>query len=118
MAIALLARIATIQLAPPQVLPLDAHVPTSSLTESGIAQRAGPNILSVAHWNRLGQGDLYAKTSRLDWRTLLRRTFHSDVRVCVRCGGPLEIRAVVTEPSSVARLLEALRRSRDPPVAD
>ena len=31
--------------------------------------------------------------------------------------GRMTVRAVVTDPASIARLLGALRRSRDPPVA-
>ena len=26
-----------------------------------------PNVLSVAHWNRLGEGQLYAAQPRVDW---------------------------------------------------
>lgn len=92
-------------------------VPTSTLTESASAERVGPNILSIHHWQRLLDGELYAARSRLDWATLLRRTFESDVRVCVRCGGRLSVRAVVTAPASIATFLDALRRERDPPVA-
>jgi hypothetical protein len=96
---------------------LRAAVLTSSLTESGVAERVAPNILSVAHWERLGDGELYAPLSRLDWATLLKRTFAVDVRVCARCGGPLLVRAVVTDPAAIAARLDALRRARDPPAA-
>jgi hypothetical protein len=58
-----------------------------------------------------------APLSRLDWATLLKRTFSCDVRVCPRCGGGMKIRAVVTDPASIAKLLTALRRPRAPPVA-
>jgi hypothetical protein len=92
-------------------------VPTCSLTETGAAERVGPNILSVAHWARLRGGELYASSARLDWRALLKRTFECDLRACVRCGGRVTLRAVVTDPASVARFLAALRRQRDPPAA-
>lgn len=94
---------------------LRAAVLTSSLTESGVAERVAPNILSIAHWERLGDGELYAPLSRLDWATLLKRTFAIDIRVCLRCGGRLLVRAIVTEPAVIAARLAALRRSRDPP---
>jgi hypothetical protein len=84
---------------------------------AGAAERAGPNVLSVAHWNRLLGGELYAPHSRVDWALLLRRTFDCDLRVCARCGGRLSVRAVVTDPSSVEKILRALERSRDPPAA-
>jgi len=53
----------------------------------------------------------------LDWATLLRRTFDVDVTRCTGCAGRTTVRAVVTAPASIDRLLAALRRSRDPPVA-
>ena len=77
----------------------------------------GPNILSIAHWDRLLGGALYAPLSRVDWATLLRRTFDVDVKRCTGCAGRMTVRAVVTDPASIARVLGALRRSRDPPVA-
>lgn len=76
-----------------------------------------PNVLSIAHWERFGGGELYAPLSRLDWATLLKRTFAIDLRVCPRCGGRLLVRALVTEPAAIAARLDALRRSRDPPDA-
>lgn len=92
-------------------------VRTSTLLATGTAQREAPNILSVAHWQRLLGGELYAPLSRLDWATLLRRTFDVDVLHCHGCRGRMTVRAVVTDPTSIARLLGALRRPRDPPVA-
>jgi hypothetical protein len=92
-------------------------VPTSTLLATGEASRIAPNILSLAHWERLLGGELYAPLSRLDWATLLRRTFDVDVKSCAACGGRMTVRAVVTEPVSIAKLLGALRRPRAPPVA-
>ena len=95
---------------------MDAVV-TSSLTTTGKAEQVAPNVLAITHWERILEGELYAATARIDWRTLLKRTFDTDLRVCVRCGGRLVIRAVVTESASVAKLLAALRRPRAPPAA-
>jgi hypothetical protein len=92
-------------------------VPTSTLLATGAASQVAPNILSVAHWERLLGGELYAPLSRVDWALLLRRTFEVDVKRCRSCGGRLTVRAVVTDAASIAKLLGALRRSRDPPVA-
>ena len=58
-----------------------------------------------------------ALSSRVDWATLLRRTFDLDVRICPRCSGRVTVRAVVTDPASVRKLLTALRRPRAPPAA-
>jgi hypothetical protein len=61
-------------------------VPTSALLASGEASRVAPNILSIAHWERLLGGELYAPLSRLDWATLLRRTFEVDVKSWAHAG--------------------------------
>jgi len=92
-------------------------VVTASLTTSGNAEQVAPNVLSLTHWERIVEGELYAATARVDWRTLLKRTFDTELRVCARCGGRLVIRAVVTDSASVAKLLAALRRPRAPPAA-
>ena len=96
-------------------LPERAALPTSSLVASGAAELVGPNVLSLAHWERLERGALYATSCRIDWRSLLRRTFDVDLRSCPRCGGNLHIRAVVTERDAIDKLLTALCRTRDPP---
>jgi hypothetical protein len=62
-------------------------VPASTLVATGAAAQVAPNILSVAHWERLLGGELYAPLSRVDWALLLRRTFEVDVKCCRNCGG-------------------------------
>jgi hypothetical protein len=79
------------------------------------AEFVAPNILSLLHWERIEQGALYASSSRIDWRSLLRRTFQVDLRVCHRCGGRLSVRAVVSEHDDIERVLDSILRSRDPP---
>ncbi len=82
-----------------------------------------PNVLGVRHWSRLLGGLLYATSPRVDWATLLRRTFDVDVLACPSCGGRLRILGEVTEASTVGRILGALgmpieapraARARDP----
>jgi hypothetical protein len=48
---------------------------------------------------------------------LMRRTFDVDGMACVRCGGRLKVRAVVTAAASTARILESLARPMAPPQA-
>ena len=55
--------------------------------QSDAVEIVAPNVLSVAHWARLGDGELYASQPRVDWSTLLRRTFDFDVKQCAKCGG-------------------------------
>jgi putative transposase len=101
-----------------------ASAPT--LTQPPLASGAlqlTPNVVSVSHWTRLLNGRLYAATPRLDWRTLLQRSFEIDVFECPSCHGRLRVLGSVTEPDRVRSVLQALHmptaapraaRARDP----
>jgi hypothetical protein len=89
----------------------------------GDVARLAPNVLSVRHWDRLMGGALYAATPRVDWASLLRRSFEVDVLQCPRCQGRLRVLAVITEREPVQRILAHLGvpaeapplvRARDP----
>ena len=71
----------------------------------------------MAHWARLDHGELYAAQPRVDWARLLRRTFDLDLKTCAKCGGPLVVRAAVTAPESIAKILASLAQTRAPPHA-
>jgi hypothetical protein len=93
--------------------------PTSSpepATPHGAAATAlAPNIVSVNHWQRLLGGALYAAAPRLDWATLLRRCFETDVLACSSCGGRLRVLGEITEPGAVRLVLESLGMATDAP---
>jgi len=77
-----------------------------------------PNVLSVRHWDRLLGGALYAASPRLDWASLLRRSFSVDVLACAKCGGRLRVLAVITEREAARRILAHLGQPTEaPPVA-
>jgi hypothetical protein len=69
----------------------------------------------VKHWNRLLGGALYAATPRLDWASLLRRSFQVDVLACAACGGRLRVLGEVTEPARVRLVLDSLGMPTDAP---
>jgi hypothetical protein len=72
----------------------------------------------VRHWDRLLDGLLYAATPRVDWATLLRRSFAIDVLQCPKCQGRLRVLAVITERDSARRILAHLGLPTDaPPLA-
>jgi hypothetical protein len=78
-----------------------------------------PNVLSARHLARIGGGLLFAGTSNVPWATLLARTFEVDVKSCARCGGRLEVRAVVTDHGIARKLLDAIpTAARAPPSVD
>ncbi len=77
-----------------------------------------PNVISVRHWDRLVGGLLYATAPRVDWATLLRRSFDVDVLQCPTCKGRLRVLAVIPEREPVRRILAHLGLLPDaPPVA-
>jgi hypothetical protein len=88
-----------------------------------LASVLAPNVLGVKHWSRLLGGLLYAATSRVDWATLLRRSFDVDILQCPECGGRLRMLGEITDAPVVRLVLESLAlpagapraaRARDP----
>jgi hypothetical protein len=80
-------------------------------------------VLSIAHWNRLAAGELYAATPRMAWAPLLRRTFALDVQECPKCHGRLRLIAAIVDPPVARAILTSLgmptsapmtARARDP----
>ncbi|MFW5877271.1 MAG: transposase [Myxococcota bacterium] len=58
------------------------------------------------------------RPSRHPWRWLLRRVFSVDVTVCARCGGPMRLLSIATEPGDIDAILRGMPpRSRAPPRA-
>jgi hypothetical protein len=76
-----------------------------------------PNVLAVRHWDRLLGGALYAATARVDWATLLRRSFDVDVLACSQCGDRLRVLGEVTDAPAVRLVLESLGLPADAPRA-
>jgi hypothetical protein len=77
-----------------------------------------PNMVSVQHWDRLLGGLLYATSPRVDWASLLRRSFSVDVLECPKCHDRLRVVAVITEREPVRRILAHLGMETDaPPLA-
>ena len=94
----------------PPIASLAAHV------GDGVALLT-PNVLGVNHWSRLLGGLLYAASRRLDWPTLLRRSFGTDVLACPSCAGRLRVLGEVTEPATVRLVLESLGMPAEAPRA-
>lgn len=69
----------------------------------------------MRHWGRLLEGALYAATPRLDWSSLLRRSFDVDVLACPKCRGRLRVVAVITEREPLQRILAHLGLLTEPP---
>ena len=52
---------------------------------------------------------------RLDWASLLRRTFHDDLLRCPKCGGHLEVLAAINDPVVAQKILRHLGLSTEGP---
>jgi hypothetical protein len=87
------------------------------LAPLGPATLQTPNILSVKHWSRLLGGLLYAASPRVDWATLLRRSFDVDVLTCAQGGGRVRVLGEITKPPMVRLILESLGLPAEAPVA-
>jgi hypothetical protein len=97
-----------------QAAPSTAHV---TLRSSHPPQDPDPHAITEAHRSRLHDGRLLATSPRLDWATLLARTYAVDVLVCPRCGGAARVVAAVTDPRVIRQILAHLREppARAPP---
>ena len=82
-----------------------------------------PTLITVKHWNRILDGELFAMSSRVDWAVLLQRTFGFDALRCPRCDARMRALATITEPTTVKKILSHLgvrteplprARARDP----
>jgi len=55
------------------------------------------------------------RTPRIDWATLLRRTFGLDVLDCPQCHGRMRVIATITEPEAIRKVLSAMKLSTEIP---
>ncbi len=97
----------------PTALPVSATTLARTMDGADVPM---PNVLSARHLSRIGRGLLFAASSNVPWATLLARTFEIDVKSCARCGGRLEVRAVVTDHDIARPILDAMKAAaRAPP---
>ncbi|MDF1566121.1 MAG: transposase [Deltaproteobacteria bacterium] len=104
-ALALLAAKATAELpyrtpSPPGYPPLPLKAPPASIAKQG----------------RETEAPIEVRPRRLGWAELLKRVFRADVTTCERCGGRVEVLAVITDPKVIRRILVHLHLATTPPV--
>jgi hypothetical protein len=75
---------------------------------------AEPTRITVAHWGRLDEGELFAKTRYIDWAVLMKRSFGLDVLRCPRCGGRMRVLGTITQPDTIRRILWCLGLRAEP----
>ncbi len=65
------------------------------------------NVITARHYRRLLNGALLAQSPKIDWATLMRRTFRGlDVLECPTCGGRLLPIATITAPTTIGAILD------------
>jgi hypothetical protein len=92
----------------PAPSPAATDVPAPSPDPLFAVPQPVPRALSPEHWRRLDDGRLLARQPRVDWASLLRRSFLQDVLCCPRCCGRMAVIEPVTEPDDIRRSLAAL----------
>jgi hypothetical protein len=79
--------------------PISPHDAATDLT------RVDPDLLLTMLGDPPDEASLLpVRQRRLDWASLLRRTFHADILCCPHCGGRLEVLAAITDPVVVQTL--------------
>ena len=65
------------------------------------------NAITARHYRRLLNGALLVKSPKIDWATLMCRTFRGlDVLECPSCGGRLRPIATITQPTTIGAILD------------
>jgi hypothetical protein len=93
--------------APPRPPAPGTSAPPASFDPLLVVPAPLPGALSPEHWRRLDDGLLLARQPRVDWATLLRRTWAEDVLCCPRCRGRMALIEVVSDESEIRRNLAA-----------
>jgi hypothetical protein len=73
-----------------------------------------PTTITVKHWRRLLDGELFATSSRVDWAILMQRTFGFDALRCPRCDQKMRVLSTITDPVVVKKILSHLGMRTDP----
>jgi hypothetical protein len=65
-------------------------------------------MITVAHWGRVEDGELFAWSRRLEWAVMMKRTFGFAVLTCPQCSRTMRVLSTITEPAVVTKILEHL----------
>jgi len=74
----------------------------------------GPTTITVKHWHRLLDGELFATSSHMEWAVLMQRSFGFDSLRCPKCDHKMRVLATILEPAAVRKILDHLGVRADP----
>jgi hypothetical protein len=93
-------------------LPLPAHAQEGACGDPVVF--VDPTRISIAHWGRLDEGELFARSRQIDWAVLMKRTWGLDVMRCPACSHRLRVVATLTERAVVTKILDHLQVRKAP----
>jgi len=67
-----------------------------------------PTTISVAHWGRLGHGELLARSRHIEWAVMMKRTWGFHVLRCPKCARKMRVAGTITQPEVVKKILDHL----------
>jgi hypothetical protein len=79
--------------------------------------RVEPTLISVLHWGRLLEGELFATSRYVEWAVLMKRSFGFDALRCPRCERRMRVISTITDPAVVRRILDHLNLPSQPRTA-
>ncbi|XYI00080.1 transposase [Sorangium sp. So ce1128] len=76
--------------------------------------RVEPTTMTVEHWGRLREEELFATSRIIEWAVLMRPTWGLDVLACPRCARKMRVRSTITDRATIRRILKHLCVRADP----
>jgi Putative transposase/Transposase zinc-binding domain len=111
----------------PPAPPAASASPASTAPPPSVANAAPIAIdattITVKHWRRILDGELFATSSRVDWAVLMQRSFGFDALRCPTCHARMRVISTLIDPAAVKKILVHLgvpteplprARARDP----
>ncbi|WP_437776236.1 transposase [Sorangium sp. So ce1097] len=88
-----------------------------SLAHAEPTVRVEPTLISVLHWGRLLEGELFATSRYVEWAVLMKRSFGFDALRCPRCERRTRVLSTITDSAVVRRILDHLNLPSQPRTA-
>jgi hypothetical protein len=88
--------------------------PKASPAPAAPVVRVEPTTITIDHWGRLREGELFATSPYVAWAVLMKRTWGLDVLACPRCARKMRVLSTITDPATIRRILTHLRVRADP----
>ncbi|WP_437331110.1 transposase [Sorangium sp. So ce381] len=88
-----------------------------SLAHAEPTVRVESILISVLHWGRLLEGELFATSRYVEWAVLMKRSFGFDALRCPKCERRMRVLSTITDSAVVRRILDHLNLPWQPRTA-